>query len=108
MTPIFFSKEMKRCHWKKPVRNSIFPWIHSYGFIVSTCPDEYTEEDFSHLGLIEILIETGFTAAETKQYLMLIKEARTDAKQIRMLKKQRWSLLDDIHKSSSFSIIWTT
>lgn len=70
----------------------------SYGFITSTRPDEYTEEDFSHLGLIEILMEAGFTAEETKQYLTFIKEAGTDAEQIRMLKKQRWSLLDDIHK----------
>lgn len=70
----------------------------SYGFIKSTHPDEYTEEDFSHLGLIKMMMDAGFTAEETKQYLTLTKKPGTDAEQIRMLKKRRRSLLDDIHK----------
>lgn len=70
----------------------------SYGFIKSTYPDGYTEEDFAHIGLIQMLMDAGFTAEETKRYLILTEEAGTDEEQIRMLKKQRWSLLDEIHK----------
>lgn len=43
----------------------------SYGFIKSTCPDGYTEEDFTDLGLVKMLMDAGFTETETMKYLTL-------------------------------------
>ena len=59
---------------------------------------QYKDSDFERLGLIDTLIQSGFTPEETKKYLALTENMGADETQIRMLKKQRRSLLNDIHK----------
>ena len=58
----------------------------------------YADEDFHRLGLIQTLLSAGFTPEETRAYLSLTENMGTDEEQVRMLRKQRWSLLNDIHK----------
>lgn len=74
----------------------------SFGFIRehSNTDDtvQYNDSDFERLGLIDTLIQSGFTPEETKKYLTLTENMGTDETQIRMLKKQRRSLLNDIQK----------
>lgn len=60
--------------------------------------DNYQEDNFERLGLIDTLLSAGFTPEETKRYLLLTENLGADEEQINMLKKQRRSLLDDIHK----------
>lgn len=64
--------------------------------------NEYRDEDFERLGLIDTLLGAGFTPEETKRYLLLTESKGTDEQQLGMLKKQRRSLLDDIHKKQRF------
>ena len=64
--------------------------------------NEYRDEDFERLGLIDTLLGAGFTPEETKRYLLLTERKGTDEQQLGMLKKQRRSLLDDIHKKQRF------
>lgn len=59
---------------------------------------EYKDTDFARLGLIDTLVSAGFTPDETKRFLTLTENTGTDEQQIRMLRKQRRSLLNDIHK----------
>lgn len=59
---------------------------------------QYKDSDFERLGLVDTLIRSGFTLEETKKYLLLTEDMGADEEQIRMLKKQRRSLLNDIHK----------
>lgn len=74
----------------------------SFGFIKSTgstCgTTDYCAEDFERIGLIETLLSAGFSTEETKKFLHLTENMGTDEEQIRMLRKQRKSLLSDIHK----------
>lgn len=74
----------------------------SFGLIQAckTNPDvcEYRDEDFERLGLIDFLINLGFSPEETKKYLDLTESPDTEEEQIRMLQRQRRSLLDDIHR----------
>lgn len=74
----------------------------SFGFIRENSNTDgtvqYNDSDFERLGLIDTLIRSGFTPEETKKYLMLTEDMGADEEQIRMLKKQRRSLLNDIHK----------
>lgn len=74
----------------------------SFGFIKKAksvdSSTAYKDTDFERLGLIDTLLSAGFTPEETKKYLLLTENMGTDEEQIRMLKKQRRSLLDDIHK----------
>lgn len=74
----------------------------------------YTQEDLDVLGLIDTLLRAGFTPEETKRYLLLGEKQNTAgiaASQIRMLRKHRSSLLDDIHENQKLLdsidfIIW--
>lgn len=59
---------------------------------------EYCEEDFESLGLIEMLLSTGFTSEDIKKYLALCEQTGTEEEQIRLLRKQRGPLLDEIHR----------
>lgn len=74
----------------------------SFGFIQAkrseTHAEDYRDQDFERLGLIETLMSAGFTEEETLKYLALTENMGTDEEQIRMLRKQRRSLLNDIHK----------
>ena len=58
----------------------------------------YEEDDFKQLGLVSFLLNVGFTQKETKRYLELMKNNGTGEEQIRMLRKQRYELLDGIHE----------
>lgn len=92
--------------------HSVLEKYISYGFIrKSNISDEYREEDFERLGLIDILLGAGFTPEEAKRYLLLTESKGTDEQQLSMLKKQRRVLLEDIHKKQRFLdsidyIIW--
>lgn len=74
----------------------------SFGFI-KPCEStygagEYRETDFNRLGLIDVLLSAGFSTEETRKYLDLTENEETDEEQIRMLRKYRRVLLNDIHK----------
>lgn len=58
----------------------------------------YEEEDFKQLGLVRFLLNVGFTQKEAKRYLDLMRDSGTGEEQIRMLRKQRYELLDRIHE----------
>lgn len=75
----------------------------SFGLIRKTSiPDEYRDEDFERLGLIDTLLGAGFTPEEVKCYLLLTESKGTDEQQLSMLKKRRRFLLEDIHKKQRF------
>lgn len=75
----------------------------SFGLIRKTSiPDEYQDEDFERLGLIDTLLGAGFTPEEAKRYLLLTESKETDEQQLSMLKKRRRFLLEDIHKKQRF------
>jgi len=75
----------------------------SFGLIRKTSiPDEYRDEDFERLGLIDTLLGAGFTPEEAERYLLLTESKGTDEQQLSMLKKQRRFLLEDIHKKQRF------
>ena len=73
-----------------------------FGFIKGCKTDcgvsEYCEKDFERLGLVAILLKAGFSPEETGKYLKLTEDMDTDEEQIRMLRKQRRLLLNEIHK----------
>lgn len=60
--------------------------------------NEYRDRDFNNLGLIDTLLRAGFPPEEIRRFLSLTEKAGTDGQQIRMLRKGRRTLLDDIHK----------
>ena len=74
----------------------------SFGFIKGTGSagdaTDYCAEDFERIGLIETLLSAGFSTEETKEFLHLTENIGTDEEQIRMLRKRRNSLLNDIHE----------
>ena len=74
----------------------------SFGFIHTkqseNQAEDYMDQDFERLGLIETLMSAGFTAEETRKYLSLTENMGTGEEQIRMLRKHRYIVLDDIHK----------
>lgn len=74
----------------------------SFGFIreaePNSVPVQYVDSDFDRLGLISTLLSAGFTPEETKKYLLLTENRVDDEEEIRMLRKQRRTLMNDIHK----------
>ncbi|MCM1333908.1 MAG: MerR family transcriptional regulator [Bacteroides sp.] len=56
-----------------------------------------TEADLRRIGLIGFLRKAGFEREALKSYLTFVDEGNTD-EQIRMLKKRRYGLLDEIHE----------
>lgn len=83
--------------------HSVLEKYISYGFIrKNNISDEYREEDFERLGLIDILLGAGFTPEEVKRYLLFTESKGTDEQQLSMLKKQRRVLLENIHKKQRF------
>ncbi len=85
----------------------------SFGLIrESNVPENYRDEDFERLRLIDTLLGSGFTPEEAKKYLLLTEEMGTEEQQIKMLKRGRRLLLNDIHKKQQFLdsldyIIWS-
>lgn len=60
---------------------------------------DYQQADLQRAGFIHSLLETGFQIEELKQFLQLFDQAAgTGEEQIRILKKRRYQLLDDIHQ----------
>lgn len=59
---------------------------------------DYTEMNLRRIGLVDSLIKSGMSMDVLKKYLRLL-EDKTASKeeQIRILRKQRYQLLDDIH-----------
>ena len=59
---------------------------------------DYTETELRQIGLIHSLLKSGMDMAIVKKYLRLLND-KTENKeeQIRILRKQRCKLLDDIH-----------
>ena len=59
---------------------------------------DYTETELQRIGLIHSLLKSGMNMEVLKKYLQLLHD-KTGSKeeQIRILRKQRYQLLDDIH-----------
>lgn len=58
----------------------------------------YKNVDFRRIGLIHFLLDTGLELNVLKGFLKLLdSSATTKDEQIRILRKQRYRLLDDIH-----------
>lgn len=59
---------------------------------------DYTETELKKAGLIHLLLKSGMGMDIIKKYLRLLND-KTGSKQeqIRILRKQRYQLLDDIH-----------
>lgn len=59
---------------------------------------DYTEDELSRVGLIHSLMKAGFDTDSLKRYFALPDhDARDRKEKIRLLKKQRCLLLDEIH-----------
>ncbi len=59
---------------------------------------DYTQTDIRRIGLIHSLLKSGMEMEELKKYLYLLDEkADSEEEQIRILQKQRYKLLDEIH-----------
>lgn len=63
---------------------------------------DYTEEDLESVGLIQFLRKAGFDMDTLKQYVSLSagssEKAGNKGERIRLLRKQRYRLLDEIHE----------
>lgn len=59
---------------------------------------DYTETELQRIGLIHSLLKSDMNIESLKRYLRLL-DAKTESKeeQIRILRTQRYQLLDDIH-----------
>lgn len=59
---------------------------------------DYTETELRRIGLIHSLLKSGMDTESLKKYLRLLND-KTDSKeeQIKILRKQRCRLLEDIH-----------
>lgn len=64
---------------------------------------DYTETELQRIGLIHSLLKSGMNMEVLKKYLQLLHD-KTGSKeeQIRILRKQRYQLLDDIHDKQRF------
>lgn len=59
---------------------------------------DYTETELRRVGLIHSLLKSGMSIDVLKKYLrMLDDKTGSKEEQIRILRKQRYQLLDDIH-----------
>lgn len=60
---------------------------------------DYTEEQIHCAGMIHLLLETGMDMEKIKAFMKLLYENEKDKSgQIQILRKQRFLLLDEIHK----------
>ncbi|MCD8090404.1 MAG: MerR family transcriptional regulator, partial [Clostridiales bacterium] len=77
----------------------------------SETSNEYCEEDFNSLGLIQLLSESGLAYGEIKEYLDLTSKPGTEEQQISILRKLRYTILNSVHKNQKMLdkidfIIW--
>lgn len=64
---------------------------------INGVPD-YTEDELRRVGLIHFLLKAGFDIDSLKKYFSLSDyDAADNKKKIRLLRKQRYQLLDEIH-----------
>lgn len=68
------------------------------GFIRKTGDDVYADEDFRNLGLLHTLKNSGLSSADIKRYLTLSGQPDRKMDMVRMLRKQRRVLLNEIHE----------
>ncbi len=68
------------------------------GFIRKTGDDVYADEDFRNLGLLHTLKNSRLSSADIKRYLALSNQTDGKMGMIRMLRKQRRILLNEIHE----------
>lgn len=66
---------------------------------------------YENNGLIQLLTDVGFTPEEIKDYLEFSETLPNDEEQIRMVRRHRRELLDDIHEKQKLLdkldfIIW--
>lgn len=67
------------------------------GRFINGVPD-YTEDELRRVGIIHSLLKAGFDVDSLKRYFSLSARDDTDKKEkIRLLRKQRCQLLDEIH-----------
>lgn len=87
----------------------------TFGFIDKLEKDngsyDYESENFERLGLIDTLLSAGFSYHDVKKYMTLSENNEAEEEQVCMLKKQRRSLLNDIHEKQQLLdnldfIIW--
>ncbi|MCM1561936.1 MAG: MerR family transcriptional regulator [Butyrivibrio sp.] len=68
-----------------------------YETLVDGIPD-YTEDEIHKAGIIHALLETGMEINALERYLeLLYGKAADKEEQIRILRKQRYKLLEEIH-----------
>lgn len=92
---------LKEAEKKFGMSHSTLEQYVSFGFIrkAGTSSEEsFQDEDFEKLGMIDTLLNAGFTPEETKDYLQLLKENKTEQQQITILTNKRRIILDEIHK----------
>lgn len=59
---------------------------------------DYTEDELRKAALIQSLLKAGFEISALKKFFTLCNENKEDRKEkIRLLRKQRFQLLDEIH-----------
>ncbi len=65
--------------------------------LVDGIPD-YTEEELGKAGLIHSLLESGMEMEVLQKFMCLLREkAESREEQVRILRRQRYRLLDEIH-----------
>lgn len=92
---------LKEAEKKFGISHSTLEQYVYFGFIrkAGTSSEEsFQDEDFENLGMIDTLLNAGFTPKETKDYLLLSKENKTEQQQITILTNKRRIILDEIHK----------
>lgn len=103
----FFIKERRRMNINEvskhfPVSMEKLQYYEQNGLLESERLQDgssnYKNVDFRRIGLIHFLLDTGLELNVLKGFLKLLdSSATTKDEQIRILRKQRYRLLDDIH-----------
>lgn len=60
--------------------------------------ENFRDEDFESLGMIDTLLNAGFTTKEAREYLLHSGKLETEQQQITMLTNKRRIILDEIHQ----------
>lgn len=68
-----------------------------YKTLVDGIPD-YTEKELHKVSVIHDLLEAGMDVNVLQKYLLLRKETAGKTEQIRILRKQRCELMEEIHR----------
>ncbi|WP_371371140.1 MerR family transcriptional regulator [Sporomusa aerivorans] len=103
----FFIKERRRMNTNEaskhfPVSMEKLQYYEQNGLLESEKLQDgssnYKNADFRRIGLIHFLLDAGLELNVLKEFVKLLdSRATTKYEQIRILRKQRYKLLDDIH-----------